>query len=39
MLGCAVLLGEVQNRNGCLSILEMRRLFPFLQRVVADGAY
>ena len=39
MLGCAVLLGEVQNRNGCLSILDVRRLFAFLQRVVADGAY
>jgi transposase len=40
MLGCAVLPGNVQDRDGCLGILkEVRRLFPFLERVIADGAY
>ena len=40
MLGCAVLPGTVQDRDGCLGVLkEVRRLFPFLERVVADGAY
>ena len=40
MLGCAVLPGNVQDRDGCLGVLkEVRRLFPFLERVVADGAY
>ena len=39
MLGCAVLPGHVQDRDGCLGVLkEVRRLFPFLERVVADGA-
>jgi transposase len=40
MLGCAVLPGTVQDRDGCLGVLrEVRRLFPFLERVIADGAY
>ena len=40
MLGCAVLPATVQDRDGCLGVLkEVRRLFPFLERVVADGAY
>ena len=40
MLGCAVLPGHVQDRDGCLGVLkQVRRLFPFLERVIADGAY
>ena len=40
MLGCAILPGNVQDREGCLGVLkEVRRLFPFLERVIADGAY
>ena len=40
MLGCAVLPANLQDRDGCLGVLkEVRRLFPFLERVVADGAY
>jgi transposase len=40
MLGCAILPGTVQDRDGCLGVLkEVRRLFPFLERVIADGAY
>ena len=40
MLGCAVLPANGQDRDGCLGVLkEVRRLFPFLERVVADGAY
>src|SRR5918994_3474495 len=40
MLGCAVLPGNVKDRDGCLGVLrEVRRLFPFLERVIADGAY
>ena len=40
MLGCAVLPGNVQDRNGCLGLLrKVRRLFHFLERVIADGAY
>ena len=40
MLGCAILPGNVQDRDGCLGVLkEVRRLFPFLERVIADGAY
>ena len=40
MLGCAVLPANVQDRDGCLGVLrEVRRLSPFLERVVADGAY
>ena len=40
MLGCAVLPANVQDRDGCLGVLrEVRRLFPFLERVVADAAY
>src|ERR671932_135488 len=32
--------GKVQDRDGCLGVLkEVRRLFPFLERVIADGAY
>jgi len=39
-LGCAVLPGNVQDRDGCLGVLkEVRRLFPCLERVNADGAY
>ena len=39
MLGCAVLPGNVQDRDGCLGVLKaVRRLFPFLERVTADGA-
>src|SRR4051812_49659103 len=31
MLGCAVLPGNVQDRDGCLGVLKaVRRLFPFL---------
>ena len=38
MLGCAVLPANVQDRDGCLGVLkEVQRLFPFLERVVADG--
>ena len=40
MLGCAILPGNVQDRDGCLDVLRaVRRLFPFLERVIADGAY
>ena len=40
MLGCAVLPANGQDRDGCLGVLkEVRRLFPFLERGVADGAY
>src|SRR3954451_22503936 len=40
MLGCAVLTGHVQDRDGCLGVLkQVRRLFSFLERVIADGAY
>jgi transposase len=40
MLGTAVLPADIQDRDGCLPVLkEIRRLFPFLQRVVADAAY
>ena len=40
MLGVAVLPADIQDRDGCLPVLkEVRRLFPFLQRIVADGAY
>jgi transposase len=40
MLGTAVTTADVQDRDGCLPVLrEVRRLFPFLERVVADGAY
>ena len=40
MLGCAILPGNVQDRDGCLGVLKaVRRLFPFLERVIADGAY
>ena len=40
MLGCAILPANVQDRDGCLGVLKaVRRLFPFLERVVADGAY
>src|SRR5918993_5080215 len=40
MLGCAVLPANLQDRDGCLGVLrEVRRLFPFLERVVADAAY
>ena len=38
MLGCAILPGNVQDRDGGLGVLkEVRRLFPFLERVIADG--
>jgi transposase len=40
MLGCAILPANVQDREGCLDVLTaVRRLFPFLERVIADGAY
>ncbi len=40
MLGCAILPGNVQDRDGCLDVLKaVRQLFPFLERVIADGAY
>jgi transposase len=40
MLGCAILPANVQDRDGCLGGLKaVRRLFPFLERVIADGAY
>jgi transposase len=40
MLGCAILPANVQDRDGCLGVLRaVRRLFPFLERVIADGAY
>ena len=40
MLGCAVLPAHVQDRDGCLGVVKtVRRLFPFLERVIADGAY
>src|SRR4051794_4913831 len=32
--------GNVQDRDSCLGVLRaVRRLFPFLERVIADGAY
>src|SRR5689334_21548173 len=40
MLGCAVLPANVEDRDGCLGVLKaVRRLFPFLERVMTDGAY
>jgi transposase len=40
MLGVDVLPANIQDRDGCLPVLkEVRRLFPFLQRIVADGGY
>ena len=40
MLGVAVLPADIQDRDGCLPVLkQVRRLFPFLQRIIADGAY
>jgi transposase len=40
MLGVGILPANVQDRDGCLPVLrDLRRLFPFLQRVIADGAY
>jgi transposase len=40
MLGVAILPADIQDRDGCLPVLkEVRRLFPFLQRIVADGGY
>src|SRR3954451_11823283 len=39
MLGCAILPGNVQDRGGCMGVLRaVRRLFPFLERGIADGA-
>jgi hypothetical protein len=40
MLSVKILPADIQDRDGCLPVLkEVRRLFPFLQRFVADGAY
>jgi transposase len=40
MLGVKILPADIQDRDGCLPVLkEVRRLFPFLRRFVADGAY
>ena len=40
MLGVAILPADIQDRDGCLPLLkEVRRLFPFLRRIVADGGY
>jgi transposase len=40
MLGVGILPANIQDRDGCLPVLkEVRRLFPFLQRIVADGGY
>lgn len=40
MLGIDVLPADIQDRDGCLPILKkVRRLFPFLEKVVADGGY
>jgi transposase len=40
MLGVKILPADIQDRDGCLPVLkDVRRLFPFLQRLVADGAY
>jgi transposase len=40
MLGVAILPADIQDRDGCLPVLkEVRRLFPFLRRIIADGGY
>jgi transposase len=40
MLGVAILPADIQDRDGCLPVLkQVRRLFPFLRCVIADGAY
>jgi transposase len=40
MLGVAILPASIQDRDGCIPVLkEVRRLFPFLQSIVADGGY
>ena len=40
MLGVAILPADIQDRDGCLPALKkVRRLFPFLRRIIADGAY
>lgn len=40
MLGVSILPADVQDRDGCLGVLrEVRRLFPFLERVIGDGAF
>ncbi len=40
MLGVAIVPADVQDRDGCLPVLnEVRRLFPFLERVIGDGAF
>jgi Transposase DDE domain len=39
MLGVAILPADIQDRDGCLPVLkEVRRLFLFLRRIIADGA-
>jgi transposase len=40
MLGVAILPADLQDRDGCIPVLkEVRRLFPFLRRIIADGGY
>jgi len=40
MLGITVTPANVQDRDGCIPMLkEVRRNFPFLEGVIADGAY
>lgn len=40
MLGIDVLPADIQDRDGCLPILKkVRRFFPFLEKIVADGGY
>ena len=40
MLGVTIVPANVQDRDGCLAVLrEVRRLFPFLERVIGDGAF
>ena len=40
MLGVDVLPADIQDRDGCLPVLKkVRRLFPFLEKIVADGGY
>lgn len=40
MLGCQVTPGDVQDRHQIVALLkEVRRTFPFLERVIADSGY
>lgn len=40
MLGAKVHPADIQDRDGALLVLpEVRRLFPFIKRIFADGGY